>query len=523
MRTGIRTLIMLGLALTAYFAVTAPGSGHPTSDSVGPHWSCRASAVYATLAGGGQTIHVEPGAANGNATTGADHDQCLSDDALFPNPTLPIGNSSGSVVVTAPNAQTRICSTVETKTCVTDFPYHEKVTSSAGVAQVTISGMGHSLQATVANAQAVAQCQNGMPAAAGASKVVDLAVDGKSIIDDGKQKTIVDNANAKIILDETQLVPDPANGGKQLIQRALHVKLAQDANDYIEVVVGEAKVGYHGDPHLLCTPPAARCPEGSTFDQQRGVCIVTVTKEVQAPCPSGSTRDANGACIVTVGPPSTQPGQGGNTVPLQEVLGVRTASPCKNKAFGSQVGIIGTNHADRITGSNRSDRIFVFGGNDRVSGGRGNDCVEGGSGSDRLDGSNGTDYLLGGTGNDQLSGGPGRDVLFGESGRDRVIGGTGNDVLYGGAGRDKIDGGKGNDRMYGGAGRDFIIGGNGRDKIFAGGGNDIVNVATAGPATKVDCGPGVDTVRINQNELHTIKNCERVFVTTRLGKFRTER
>jgi Ca2+-binding RTX toxin-like protein len=515
----IRPLIALALAIGATLVVAQPGSGHPTSASVQPHWSCRASTVYATLAGGGNKLHVEPGAANGNVTTGDDNDQCQNDDALFPNPTLMLGDSSGSVTVEAPYAKTRICSTQQTKTCVSDFTYQEKVTSSAGAARVTIAGQGHSIQATVVRSDAAATCQNGRPTAAGASKVADLSVDGQSILDDGKQKTIVDNDNLKIILDEQQVVDDTPNGGKQLIQRALHVKLAMDANDYLEVVVGEAKVGYHGDPTVLCTPPAARCPSGSTFDQTRQVCVLTV--QTQAPCPAGATRDPNGACIVTVGPPSGQPGQGGNVVPLGAVQGVSSASPCKNKAFGSQVAIIGTPHADLITGSNRSDRIFVFGGNDRVSGGRGNDCIEGGSGSDQLDGSNGNDWLLGGTGNDQLSGGPRNDTLYGGAGNDKVIGGTGNDHLYGGAGRNKIDGGKGNDVMVGGPDRDYIIGGNGRDVIRAGAGNDDINVATAGFPARVDCGPGNDTVRINNNEINRVKNCERVFVTTRLSRLKS--
>jgi Ca2+-binding RTX toxin-like protein len=513
MGSRIRALATLTFVLAGFFALMAqPGSGHPQSDAVAPHWSCRASAVYANLVGGGNAVHIEPGAANGNATTGADHDQCQNSDALFPSPTISIGNDQGKVVVQAPFAQTRINN---------DFSYKQKATASSGVAQVTLAGMGHSLTATVVRSDAAASCQNGMPSAAGASKVADLVIDGNPVgIDDGKQKVIVDNANFTVILDEEKVLNDTVNGGKFLVQRALHVKLAQDVNDFIEVVIGESKVGYHGDPVQLCQPPAARCPQGSTFDQTRGVCIVTVTQEVQAPCPSGSTRDQSGACIVVVGPPSTQPGEGGNVVPLQQVLGVRNASPCRNKRFGRQVAIIGTNHADRITGSNRSDRIFVFGGNDRVSGGRGNDCIEGGSGSDQLDGSNGSDWLLGETGNDQLSGGPRNDYLYGGSGRDKLIGGTGNDHLFGGAGNDKIDGGKGNDLMVGGPGRDFIIGGNGRDRVIAGPGNDIINVATAGFPATVDCGPGVDTVRINHNELGRIKNCERVFVTTRLGKFR---
>jgi hypothetical protein len=517
----IRTLVIIGLAFATCGAVSAtPGAGHPTSDSVAPHWSCRASAAYVNLVGGGSGGHVEPGAANGNATTGADHDECQTDNALFPNPTFDQGSDQGRLTADAPFAQTTLCSTAQTKACVSDFTYKEKATSSAGVSQLTISGNGHSLQATVVRADASGSCQNGQPVLAGTSKVSDLTIDGNPIgIDDGTRKVFGDGQHFIVVVDEHTVAPDKVNGGQQLVQRALYVVLASDPTNYIEIVVGEVKVGYHGDATQLCTPPAARCPDGATYDQTRGVCVVTVTETTQAPCPSGSTRDPSGACIVVVGPPSPQPGTGGNVVPLGEVLGVRSSGPCKNKRFGRQVAIIGTSHADRITGSNRSDRIFVFGGNDRVSGGRGNDCIEGGAGSDQLDGSNGSDWLLGGTGNDQLSGGPRNDYLYGGPGHDKLIGSTGNDHLYGGAGRDKLDGGKGNDVIYGGAGRDYISGGNGRERIYAGPGSDVINVATAGAPVRVDCGPGLDTIRINHNEIHTIKNCENVLVTTRLKRF----
>jgi Ca2+-binding RTX toxin-like protein len=355
----------------------------------------------------------------------------------------------------------------------------------------------------------------------GASRLASLIIDGNNVtdqIDNGQQKVFGDGQHLIIVVNEQTKGPDTANGGAQLTQRALHIVLAQDPANYLEVILGEAKVGYHGDATQLCTPPAARCPAGSTFDQTRGVCVLTVVQ--QAPCPENATRDANGACIITVGPPSTAPGTGGNVVPLGQVLGVRAASPCRNKRFGRQVAIVGTSRGDRITGSNRSDRIFTFGGNDRVSGGRGNDCIEGGTGSDQLDGSNGSDWLIGQAGNDQLSGGQRNDYLYGGAGNDKLIGGSGNDHIFGGRGRNKLDGGKGNDVMVGGPQRDFITGGNGRDVVRAGGGNDTINVATAGPASKVNCGPGVDSVRINNNEINHVKNCEHVFVTTRLANLR---
>ena len=75
--------------------------------------------------------------------------------------------------------------------------------------------------------------------------------------------------------------------------------------------------------------------------------------------------------------------------------------------------------------------------------------------------------------------------------------------------------------LVGGPDRDYIIGGAGRDIVRAGGGNDDINVATAGAPAKVDCGVGIDTIRINNNELHTIRHCEHILVTTRLTRLKS--
>ncbi|MFL5895346.1 MAG: calcium-binding protein [Thermoleophilaceae bacterium] len=523
MRHRIRALTGLALAGIAYFGAVGPSTGHPADPATGvtSHFVCRASAGFVNLAGTQpqkSSGHIEPVVANGDPVTGFDRDFCANDDDGFPNMTLPPGGgSSGSATANEPFAKTTINP---------DFTYKQTASGEGRVQQVILQGPPGSLEADAVVAKASLGCKNGVPTLLSSeANVLNLKSNGTPQgPDNGQQQMIVDQPNFKVVKDEQFNfdIKDPKTNaviGHEWVVRGLHVYMANDPENYAEFVIGETRVGYHGTATELCSPPPARCPEGANYDASRGVCVITVTQQQQAPCPDGSTRDTSGACIVVVGPPSTQPGTGGNVVPLQNVAGLRKTSPCRNKRFGRQVGIVGTNRGDRITGSNRSDRIFVFGGNDRVSGGRGNDCIEGGLGSDQLDGSNGTDWLIGGAGNDQLSGGQRNDYIYGGQGNDKIIGGTGNDHLYGGPGRNKIDGGKGNDVMVGGSDRDYITAGNGRDVVRGGKGNDTINAATAGPPAKVDCGPGVDTVRINNNEIHKIKHCERVFVTTRLKRF----
>jgi hypothetical protein len=513
MHRRIRTLIAIAFAVTACLAVSAaPGAGHPVDPAKGvtSHWTCRASSGYANVVKDAQQQgHIEPVVANGDSGSGADRDTCASDGSGILQIVVPPGGSAqGQATLDAPRVQTQINP---------DFSYKQTANADAVLQHIKLEGSGHSLEADVTTAHATAGCKDGAPVMTAASNVSNLRIDGSPVGDKGDAGTYGDGAHFIVVVNEKLQTTDAKSGGRGLVQRALHIALASDAKNYIEFVFGEVRVGHHGTTTELCSAPPARCPEGAAYDAARGVCVITVTPP-QGPCPEGATRDPNGVCVLVVGPPSAQPATGGNVVPLGDVKGYR--GPCTNPRFGTQVAILGTKAPDRITGSNRSDRIFVFAGNDRVSGGRGNDCIEGGLGADALDGSNGTDWLLGGAGDDHLNGGPGDDWLYGGAGRDKLQGGGGQDRLYGGRGRNTLDGGRGNDTVYGGPQRDWINGGNGRDTIYGGAGDDVINVATAGPPAHVDCGPGDDIIRINQNEINTIANCERVLVTTRLIRYR---
>lgn len=528
MRSVGRTIITLGLVVAAALGVVvSPGTAHQAVGNVAPHWTCRASVGYANIVRDGQAAsRVEPGVANGNQFTGADRDECATDHAFARTdpPQIQLGDDTtpGKAVIQPVYAKTD--SNTAPKGHDRDFAYFQKPAADTQVQHVVISGSGRTVEISLIESHAAsdsASCVNGKPVLRSSSRVHAVKVDGKDtpVADSGEQRVIVDEVNAqgsiKVVLN-AKLGPSPVDGGEQVQQRAVWAVIGRDAKNFIEVVLAETRIDYHGD---VCTPPRQRCPEGSSFNGE--VCVIITQVTTLGECPSGSTREGD-VCVIRVGPPSGEPGDGGTVVPLSQVLGVKATSPCRHPRFGRQFAIVGTNRGDRITGSNRSDRIFVYRGNDRVSGGRGNECIEGGAGSDQMDGSNGSDWLLGGAGNDQLNGGQRSDFLYGQAGNDRVIGSSGSDRLYGGPGRDKIDGEKGNDRIYGGPGRDYITAGNGRDIVSGGGGNDAINASTAGPPAKVDCGKGVDTLRINQNEVRSFRNCERVFLTTRLVRYRRE-
>jgi Ca2+-binding RTX toxin-like protein len=236
----------------------------------------------------------------------------------------------------------------------------------------------------------------------------------------------------------------------------------------VDVVVAETKAAANGpvcDPALQGDPPSLGqiCPTGSTYDQARNVCIIA----------AGTGGSSLGEIIV--GAPFQGP-SGGTVIPIDVARKRYGRSPCLGFGGNPKFAIVGTNKADRITGTNIADRIIGLGGNDKLDGGRGNDCIEGR------------------TGGDNISGALGNDKLYGSVGKDHLNGGPGSDYMSAGSGNDSINAAFGKDRALGGSGRDFI------------------NIATAGPAASIDCGPGPDVARINNNERRRVKNCERVAV-----------
>ncbi|MDP1848987.1 MAG: calcium-binding protein, partial [Solirubrobacteraceae bacterium] len=231
----------------------------------------------------------------------------------------------------------------------------------------------------------------------------------------------------------------------------------------------ESKVGANGtvcDPDQQGDNPGGLtgvCPKGAELDTASNLCVIRAST-------SGS-----GLGDVIVGPAFSGP-SGGTVVPIDVARKKYGLSPCLAAKGAPKFAIVGTNKADRITGTNIADRIIGLGGNDTLDGGRGNDCIEGR------------------TGGDNISGAIGNDKLYGSSGKDHLNGGPGTDYMSAGSGNDTINGAFGRDNAIGGSGRDFI------------------NVATAGPAARVNCGAGNDVARINNNERRRVRGCERVAV-----------
>ncbi|MEX2197050.1 MAG: calcium-binding protein [Thermoleophilaceae bacterium] len=500
-----------------------PVSGGDTS---APVWECRASAAYLN-APGADPGRLEPVVANGGTSPDTiQRAQCVDDDAGLPH--LELGDpGAGSISVDGVYARTRVDPDLEDDTRV------QTTDSAGGVARVSIRSADGTVivGADVTEADATASCVNGVPTLSGTSRVVNLTVAGVPLpIESELLVPIVEAINGTplvmllhIELNEEVVEGDAGSATQSLTRRALHVSLLEmNGVPALEAVVGEARVDRNG---AVCEapPPPPACPAGTTEETRDAdgsvVCRQVVTQA--PPCPEGTVQAPEGQCVVFIPVGSPQERQ---LTPCPRGQVRDTGNRCRTiprsrcpRSFARAFPIIGTNRRESITGTNVRDKILGLGGRDRISGGRGNDCIEGGSGNDNLDSSNGVDFLFGGTGRDILNGGTGDDRLFGGSGNDKLTGASGNDRMDGGSGRDRLSGGLGNDLLVGGSGKDYINTGNGRDIVRAGPGNDVINTSTAGPAARIDCGSGIDTIRINTNELRRHRNCERVLVATRSG------
>lgn len=440
-----------GRALLAGTIVAALWAAAPASAADAPSWQCRASAYHHTVAGNArfEPVKADPvpcaSASAGLAETPS--------TAAIPTGTVSTGTVSASTTLSPVGGATAA----------------QSATAVGRVENLTLNLPGGALRiaARVANATATASCVDGRTALGGSSEVAGLSLNGTEL----PLPELIDRVNAALapLNQIVEIRRDELSvSGSSLVRRALHVRVLNAAGTpLLDAVAGEAIAGSSG---AVCsadgdgsTLPGNACPRGSTYDDDRNLCVIEQQGVLGA-------QDRT----IVVGRPFEGP-SGGKVLGLQEARRTYGNTRCL-RGGGPAFAIIGTAKGDRITGTNKRDRILALGGADRVDGGRGDDCIDGGSGSDNLSGA---------------------------LGRDRVYGGTGNDALNGGPNDDWLSGGAGNDSLNAAYGRDVLLGGSGRD---------FINVATAGPAAKVSCGSGRDKVRANYNERRRLTGCETRFV-----------
>ncbi|WP_354699434.1 hypothetical protein DSM112329_05151 [Paraconexibacter sp. AEG42_29] len=461
------------LAATAALLTLGGLAGASGAAAATAQWTCSAEAVTASVAGM-STL---------NPLTVA-HTPCTDQVAGLPNTTNAVG--------LAPSVGAKSAYAITSAKPVDAIPAAQSVGAATGVEGLTLNTGAGAVVIGVgaAESEANAICRDGAVVLSGASHVADLTINGRTVSLDGLLGPLTDaisdsglSALLSIRLNEQVRT---ATG---LTQSAAHIKLLSvpGGPPVAEVFVARSTVSSAS----ACDPAAdgngggngggsgggtggggaggsgsgggsalTVCPAGATLDPSRVVCVITAAA-------------SGGAGEITIGRPFSGPA-GGSVTSLVNAR-KKYKSPCLDGP-GPKFVVLGTAKADRITGRNDADRILGLGGNDSLDGGRGNDCLDGGTGGDGLNGATGNDRIFGQTGKDHLNGGPGKD------------------------------------RLDGGAGDDSINAGFGADTITGGSGVDFVNVATAGPAARVNCGSGKDVVRLNRNEKRRTTACERRYV-----------
>jgi hypothetical protein len=448
-----------------------------------PLWGCRASAIWASIAGNDRA---EPVLANGNPNTanGAspDREQCTNQETGTGNLASPAGIPQNFLGARTARAKTQIVPAI-------GKAIDQTVTSTAGVEDLTLqlpAGGTVALGVAVANSTATARCVNNQPVFDGTSQVTGITLGGQTVSLDGLLQALSNALQPLNAVAEVR-VNEKIQGSTGIIVRALHIIVLQGSGagtPLADIVVAESKaniaVGEVCNPLKQIPLPDGldgACPPGSVLDLTRVLCVIPAT---------GTQRE------IIIGRPFQGP-SGGRVVSLAEARRLFPNSPCV-RGSSPRFAIVGSLSRDRITGTNRADRIFGRSGNDSLDGGRGNDCIDAG------------------TGNDRVTGGIGRDRLYGFQGGDTLTGNLNNDRIYGGVGNDHLNGGPGIDLQDAGPGNDTINAGYNRDRVFGRSGRDFINIATQGPPASVDCGTGPDKVRANKRERTRIRNCETVYI-----------
>lgn len=466
--TFVAGLLFVGLLL-------APASADAFTSS--PLWKCRASAVYASVAGNNR---VEPLVANGNPSTAnnksPDRAQCSNEEAGADNLATPLGIPESVLSAQSASAKTTIDPEV-------GLAIDQKVDATAKVENLGLPlGSGSTLIGlTAATSTTTGSCQNGTPQLAGTSQVLGLTLGGTPVSLDALPAALQTLLAPLSALADVKF-NEQVREGSSLITRAAHIKILPAAGGapLVDLVIAETKVDAE---QFTCDPDkqipgfdGKICPDGSIYDVLRGLCVIPATAQNQ---------------LIIVGLPFQGPA-GGTVVPLPIAVQKYGKLFCLTVKGGGYraYAVVGTNKRDRITGTNGRDRIIGLGGNDSLDGGRGADCIDGGTGADRV---------TGGVGSDRIYGRSGGDTLTGNLDNDRIIGGSGNDKLNGGPGKDYLDGGTGNDT---------IASGYNADRVLGGPGNDAINISQQGPSARANCGTGRDTIRLNNKERKRVFNCE---------------
>ena len=220
---------------------SAPANAFTSS----PLWQCRASALYASVAGQNR---VEPEVANGNPNTGnggnPDREQCVNAEVGANNLATPIGLPANFLSAPTAYAKTTITPAIGAS-------INQSIVAKGGVENLALQlpvGGTVALGVGAANATVTGSCVNGVPKLTGTSQAVNITLGGTPISLDGLLQALSDvikPLGGLVTLKVNEQIATP----NSLITRALHISVVNSADNapLVDVIVGEAKGGFDND------------------------------------------------------------------------------------------------------------------------------------------------------------------------------------------------------------------------------------------------------------------------------------
>jgi hypothetical protein len=247
---------------------SAPASAFTSS----PLWTCRSSALSASVSG---QNHVEPVVANGNPNTangaGPDYAQCVNADVGENNLATPVGLPAN--FLSAPTAYANTTITPEISPSL-----NQTFVAKGGVENLALNLGGPTtiLGVGAANATVTGTCKSGTPTLTGTSQAVNLTLGG-SVLSLDPLLTAVSQLLQPLNEIISIKVNEQIKTATGLTVNALHITIlnSQTNAPVVDLIVGQAKGGF--DPNVCnpnqqyVIPPGISGTGGSSNSSNSGV------------------------------------------------------------------------------------------------------------------------------------------------------------------------------------------------------------------------------------------------------------
>jgi hypothetical protein len=272
-RSNARHTVAGALAIVGAMAIGGAGSASASTSTSEPVWTCRGSALYASVGGENR---VEPVVADGNPDTGGgaspDYAQCADAEVGEGNLATPLGIPG--YLVSAPTADASTAITPELGPSD-----QQSLLAKGGVENLRLNlGSSTTLGVGAANAEVTGACENGTPTLTGTSQVAGLTLGGTTLSLDPLLAAV-----AQLLKPLGELisikVDEQIQTASELTVNALHITILNATTNapVVDLVVGQAVGGFAPGVCAATASPAAAppsAPPGTSTTSNSGVGLI---------------------------------------------------------------------------------------------------------------------------------------------------------------------------------------------------------------------------------------------------------